>query len=116
MNEITPLAVKVNPSRGARGDPSCVLRDHFGSVCGQKPTFESVYSRESTFVLGLANTYSMTKINVAQVKAARDKIEAELIRLEWPRTKCMWYIAGANNVDREDWYNPDPEYDEADDG
>lgn len=113
-DELTPLAVKVKPVRGTKGDPARALRDYFDTICGQKPTFECVYSRDSEFVLGLANTYS--NVNEKRVIAAKDKLEAELVRLEWPRTKCMWFIAEANNVDREDWFNPDPEYDEADDG
>ena len=46
--------------------------------------------------------------------AARDRIEAELIRIGWPRSKCMWYIAEANDIEREDWYSPNVEYSECD--
>ena len=108
MDEAIPLAIKVKPDHDIRRDPANPIRDHFARVCGRKPTFESVYSHDSSFVLGLANTYG--KINEDQVVAASDKVHAELVRLEWPRTQCMWYISEANSLEREDWYSPDVEY------
>ena len=55
-DEFIPLALKVDPDHDITEDPSSTLQDYFENVCGQRPLFECVYSHDSMFVIGLANT------------------------------------------------------------